>query len=427
MRSARWTAALGLALAMASGAAAADAMPSRPADAFVEAIGVNVHAHTHYEAHHEAVKAKLRDLGVRHVRDGTTPTALRYAGEFFRDLGIRTTFITGRRVGGQTEWKSPLDPAKIDAEIAGLRAAAPAIAAIEGPNEYDLFHDDREPDWPAARRRYHQAVVAKVKADPALRHLPVIAPSLTSEKAYEALGSMDEWIDFACIHLYQSTRHPGTLGWGDNGYGSIDWALARLVARQSPARKPVISTEAGYLTRTGDALSEAADGIYTPRMFAEFFRRGFARTFKYELFGDEYGLLREDLSERPAFAAMKNLIALMRDPGPAFSPAALRLTVTGPPDLRQMLFQKRDGTFLLMLWREVSVWEPNAKKDLDVSPTAVALTFDEPVRRADVYEPNASAQPRETHADPKRLEVLVAGRLLVVAIQRQAISPSGSL
>ena len=193
---------------------------ARSADEFAESVGVNVHAHTLYEKHHTAVKAKLKELGVRHVRDGSDANSCRYAAEFFSELGIKTTFITGRRVGGKVEYKSPLDPAKIDDELAQIKnTALAAAAAIEGPNEYDLFHDERETDWSGKLRTYQRELYGKVKGDAHLRTLPVVAPSLTSEAAYQAVGSLDEWIDLSCLHLYQSTRHPGTGGWGSNGYG----------------------------------------------------------------------------------------------------------------------------------------------------------------------------------------------------------------
>src|SRR3954453_17672772 len=51
---------------------APDVVATRPADAFIESVGVNTHvtySDTSY-ARHAAIAARLRELGMRHVRDG---------------------------------------------------------------------------------------------------------------------------------------------------------------------------------------------------------------------------------------------------------------------------------------------------------------------------------------------------------------------
>lgn len=363
------SAALALLLPALAGAAP---VVATSADAFVDSIGVNVHAHSAYSDQHAMLKARLGELGVRHVRDGNHPQACRYAAEFFSELGIRTTFIMGRRVGGKEEWKSPLDLEKIDTELSDIKELAlSAAAALEGPNEYDLHSDKRDPDWPATLRGYQKRFHAKAKADPALKDLPVIAPSLTSTKAYEAVGDLDAFIDRSCVHLYQSTRPPGTPGWGANGYGSIPWTMQFNVAKQSPAKKPTWSTECGY----NNEISERGEAIYLPRMYAEFFRQGIERSFKYELMGEQWGLLRKDGSPRPAFTAIKNLIALLKDPGEPSTPASLDFELSGKTgDVRTLLLQKRSGAFFVVLWREVPSWDPDKKKDLSVPPAAVTFT-----------------------------------------------------
>lgn len=349
----------------------AEILRAQSADRFVDSIGVNVHAHAPYTGQHEVVKTRLGELGVRHVRDGNHRQALRYAVEFYQEFGIKTTFIMGRRVGGKEEWKSPLDLDAIDAELQGIKETSlPATQALEGPNEYDIHSDKRDPNWTQTLRDYQQRFFAKVKADPLLKDLPVIAPSLTSPEAYAAVGDLDASIDRSCVHLYQSTRHPGTPGWGANGYGSIHWTLETNIARQSPTRKPVWSTECGY----NSDLPEQVEAKYLPRMFAEFFRAGFERSFKYELLGKQWGLLREDGTPRPAFHTLRSLITLLKDPGAEFRPATLDIDLrTAVKDVHTLLLQKRDGTFFLMVWRESSSWDVDRKKEITVTPASVTI------------------------------------------------------
>jgi len=400
------------------GAHSSDAAPmaAKSADHFVDSIGVNVHAHGDYVTHHEILKTKLGELGVRYVRDGAHNKAFELGQSFFAAHGIRTCYITGRRVGGYTEWKSPLDLSKVPGEIADIKTQGLAhTVAIEGPNEYDLFSDSRETDWPGKLRKYQQAVFEQVKADPDLRRLPVIGPSLTSEGAYISAGSMDAWMDRACVHHYQSWRHPGTGGWGANGYGSITWMLTRCVSQQSPAGKPVWNTECGY-SRPG--TPEHIEGIYAPRMFAEFYRRGYEKSFKYELLGDEWGLLRGDLTERPAFSAVKNLIALLGDPGAAFTPGSLDYTFTSSTsDVRQVLLQKRHGVFYLLLWRETSRWNGDTKVESNVAPANVTLDFNQSIARVDVFQPNISTAIQQSFTTPATISLSVPDQILIVRIR----------
>jgi hypothetical protein len=184
--------------------------------------------------------------------------------------------------------------------------------------------------------------------------------------------------------LYQSSRWPGNNGWGSNGYGSITWALNWLARFQSPSGKPIQSTEAGYNTDLpSGGISEIAECKYTTRMFAEFFRRGFTRTYKYELVSEgqpgregAFGFLRNDLSEKPAFEGVKNLISLLSDKGPDFEPDSLNYVLDDQVnDTRQILFQKRNGDFYLMIWLELPSWDVNANKDLYPPAQQILLTL----------------------------------------------------
>ena len=422
---------------------------ARPAEDFVESLGVNVHAQHLYDTLHEALAQKLGEAGIRHVRDGAHDKAFAHATSFFEKHGIRTTFITGRRIGGRTEWKSPLDVTKVEAELRGIREKAlAATAAIEGPNEYDLFHDERDKQWAETLREYQRRVFAGVKADPALRHLPVIGPSLTSEAAYSEAGDLGAFLDFTCLHLYQSTRHPGTAGWGPGGYGSIAWNLRHAAVQNgaaAPAR-PVQVTECGYVSSVKvGGVPEEVEGKYLPRMYAEFFRRGIARSFKYELMdGDSkdagdaqkhYGLLRSDLGEKPAFVALKSLIGLLADSKwdaeakkrvtPAFAPASLAFSLAGATNqVRHLLLQKSDGTFHLLLWQEVESYEPPNNGHPEISPryernALVALHVDAADATVFTQQPDGTLRESAAAVRDGALEISVPDRMVIVRLVKK--------
>ncbi len=362
----------------------AQGVPAIQADSFVESIGVNTHwAYPNVYTHnYTALKAKLSECGIRYVRDGANQPTYTRANDLYQSLGIKTDMLTGRRFSGP--WPKPLDPIQIDAELNEIKTQAlNATVSLEAPNEYDASHGP-DTDWVGKIKNYSYLLYTKAKADETLKHLPVIGPSFTRVESYQAVGDSDQYIDYVNLHLYQGSRWPGNNGWGDHGYGSITWALNWLAWYQSPSGKPIQSTEGGYNNDIpSGGVSEEAEGKYTARMFVEYFRRGFTRTYKYELVSEGqpgregvFGLLRNDLSEKPAFRAVKNLITILSDKGPDFVPGSLNYSLDdNVNNVRQILFQKRDGDFYLVVWLELPSWDVNANKDLYPPAQEVLLTL----------------------------------------------------
>ena len=101
-----------------------------------------------------------------------------------------------------------------------------------------------------------------------------------------------------------------------------------------------------------------------------------------------FGLLRHDWSPKPAYTAMKNLLGLLSDPGPAFEPGSLPVIVDGwPSDARVVTTQKRDGDFVLLLWRDEPLWDPVTRQRETVTPQDVTLRFGE-AHELSVYHPS---------------------------------------
>ena len=352
-----------------------------------------------YTQNYTGLKAKLSEAGIRYIREGANQGTYAKINDLYQSLGIKTNIVTGRRSGA---WPAPLDPSQIDTELNDIKTQVlNATVTLEGPNEYDVSHGP-DPDRVGKIKNYSYTLYPKAKADTLLENLPVIGPSFTREEAYEAVGDSDQFIDYTNVHLYQGNHWPGSNGWGDHGYGSIRWALAWLARFQSPSGKLVQSTEAGYSNYlpTG-GISEEAEGKYTARMLAEFFRRSFARTYKYELVnegqaGSEgvYGLLCNDLSEKPAFRAVKNLITILTDKGPTFEPGSLNYALDNDVDnIWHILFQKRNDDFYLMVWLKLSSWDANAQKDIYPPTQKVLLTLLHPhnISSATLYAFNNTA------------------------------------
>lgn len=433
-------------------------------EAFIDSLGVNVHwAYPIYYNNYATLKARLGELGIRHVRDAAvTSSGQIQVYQKSMDLfttpthKIKTTFLTGRRLPGP--WPQPLNPTQnaISTELGEIKANALACtAAIEGPNEYDISRPDSEaggtpPTWVGKVKTYQQILYAQVRADSAFQNIPVIGPSFTHLNNYALVGSLDAWIDHACIHHYKGDRHPEIGGWGSNGYGSITWAYNYLVNVQSPAGKAVQSTECGYHNAItiynpqtqqyddAEGLPVEPQGRYTPRTLAEFFRRGFYRSFIYELVDqgtsgveNVRGLLYNNLQPKPAFTALKNLIAILKEPDADFVAGTLDYTLGGSiTNVREVLLQKSNGQFYLLIWKGVSCWNPEDNVNLSVAASNVTLTFNQPVKEVAVFKPSVSTAVQGTPSvNPTSVNLSVPDELLVVRITPAAsyFTPPGTL
>jgi hypothetical protein len=370
-------------------AAAADA---RQADALVDSIGVNTHTYygdTAY-SNFDAVKRALTDLGVRHIRENLAldmPNQYRALNELAA-VGIKANLIvedSRDRLGSLAQLLGILR-----SEVRG------AVEAVEGLNEYDMSGN---PGWVASLRLHQQALYTRVKSDPALSSLPVLGPSLVHPETYAALGDLSNSLDYGNVHPYPGGFWPNINLSQHLDAGSI-----------TSGGKPLFATETGYHNALNwhgfhRPASERAAAVYLPRIFLEYFRRGVARTFSYELVDEfpdaargeresNFGLLRNDFSEKPAYVAIRNLIAILEDRGPDFAPAGLDYSVGGDlSNLRQVLLAKRDGSYFLALWREEGVWDPVGRLSLAAQSRRVVLNVEQPLRSAEVFIPNDSPSP----------------------------------
>jgi hypothetical protein len=167
-------------------------------------------------------------------------------------------------------------------------------------------------------------------------------------------------------------------------------------------------------------------GRYVPRLFLDYFAAGVARTFAYELLDEgtardeieqNFGLLRHDGSPKPAFVALRCLLATLADPGPPFRPAPIRYRLDGgAPALRRAHFRKRDGRAYIVLWLDAPSYDER-RGDLVVAPRRVTLRFDEPPREARVLLPLAAGRELARVPRPRALTVEVPDHPLVVELR----------
>jgi len=347
--------------------------PTVAADVFVDSVGVNLHLHYFGTAYDQwpVVRSRVVELGVRHVRDGLIDTEWRDYYERYDSLaqaGIKATFIVAPDQSTEL-WASY--PARMPRAFEGY----------EAPNELNKSGD---PNW-AQVLRQTMVRLRSLRNDPRSAPFPVIGPALSRVEAYAELGDVSAYFDAGNIHNYMGGRYPGTTGWGWDGYGSIVWNLAN--AQTYAGGKPVIATENGYHHDPSaiNAIPQDVAGRYMPRLLMEQYRAGIPRTYIYELAdwsgGGNYGLLNHDLSPKPAYTAVKSLLNLLSDPGPAFTPQGLGYSIQGgTSNVRHMIFQKRDGTYYLAIWIELASYHNEEARPLTVPPERVTVNLDRPLR-----------------------------------------------
>jgi hypothetical protein len=392
---------LALALALVAGCAGGAERGTQPrvleAEAFLDSVGVQLHVSyydTAYGRYDEWV-ARLRELGVRHVRDGV-PGDDALALERLRRLGTAGLRIT---LG------APLDG---DPAAAAAAAAGPlhgTVDAIEGPNEPEIFGG---PGWEARLRGYVPALRAAARrADPAL---PLLGPSFVPPADGVRFTPIAKGWDVHNVHPYPGGQPPE--GGLRDGF---------MTSRVAAPGKPVQATETGYHNalrhaddRQQPPVSEAAAGIYMPRLLAAAFADGYARVFIYELLDEKpepgladpeqhFGLLRADLTPKPAFDAVRKLLRVVREsPGEGG-----RRPVRVDGDVERLLLERPDGSRVLLLWRAEPVWDAQARRGVAVAGVPARLEFPQAVRDISVTRPSAASEAarRLDRVDSLRLEV----------------------
>ncbi|MDB5324087.1 MAG: hypothetical protein JWN40_5718 [Phycisphaerales bacterium] len=378
-------------------------------------MGTNIHSAFggNFTSNPQGVANVLKDIGFRYVRDvPTTPDRL---NALTAATGVKVCAIS------QYYWygSDAFDTKNFDALWTQVKQVN-NIAYLELPNEPQNF-DDYNDKLHAWTIQLYQAA----KADLRLSAVPLVASSVYGPTP--GLADLSPYLDYGNIHDYPDVHNP-----------AVNIAVNVSHARTVTGDKPIIATETGYHNAwqspsyfTG--ASEIASAKYLPRLYLQHFNYGIVKTFNYELiesFVDDtftngeahFGLVRTDLSYKPAAYALKNLISLLKDPGPDFTPSSLNYTITtASPDVQHTLLQKRDGTFWLGLWQNVLSYDPAARQDLIVPPVNVGLSFNGvPLVRAETYLPTTSTDVKNTASAAQLVNLAIDDQVTLVHLRLAA-------
>jgi hypothetical protein len=407
---------------LAPAAGAQGFVPAKSARAFGDSLGVNVRlTYIDTPAYKDLprIEARIRELGVRYVNDSLCPTCEYQIASLQRLAahGIRANLGVGSLSGGLGSIAPRLQVVRTR-----LRNSIASFASV---NEPDIAG---YPDWVARTRAYQAELYRQVKADPFTSRFPVLGPALVNRSSRAALGDLTPYLDRGNLHPYPGGTPP----------------LRNLPDEQQlmsavSGSKPLQITEVGYHNDLAFAgshrpASEKATAIYTPRIALEAFRFGIERTYYYNLIDlfsvadalthgippseNSFGLLRWDLSPKPSYLALRNLLrAVDADSAPVAAPGGMRLALEGAsPDVRQLLLQSADGSYALVLWRDVSVWDWTALRDLSPAADHLDVALGQPVTLAQRFDPVSSGAETQRWSDPRRIGVDLAGAPVVLRL-----------
>jgi hypothetical protein len=400
--------------------AAFESERAQDAQTFVDSIGVNTHINyfNRLYGNFDILKQRLEESGIRHVRDGAVLQNDAYNRVLYgrwkalANFGVKFDMCFDPR--GSIKEPSPEQISKL------LDLTGGSVESIEGPNELDI---SKKPGWIDIAHNYQQALFTAGKQVSAASGLKFVGPSMAFVKNGQRVGDISDVVTHGNLHTYAA--------------GGMPDGLYEKQAQQAAAmygQRPLIVTETGYhnaMNNRGSQppISEAAAAKYIPRLFFQSFNAGIEKTYLYEFLdeGDDpgqtnqefhFGLVRYDGTPKPAFVAIQNLIAILRDSsnGPAAS-STLSYQVSGTTqNLAHTMLRKRNGAYYLVIWQEVPSYDTKTQTDLVVPTEHESISFPKPFRQVSLYDPMKGAAPIHKWSRIGKIDIEVPDRVLILEL-----------
>lgn len=388
----------------------------RRADEFIDAIGINGHIDVDASIYNEAV---IGELGIRHLRSNVNPsmtTLQRRLASLYANYGLRVNKVCDTTSFTPTQIRDLAKAAQFES-VEGLNEPDAA-----GPRSYAALTDNIALSSYPATLKYQQDLFAAMGADSATLGKDVLSPAMADPA--NSVFLLGVAADYVAMHTYPAQQMP-------TGNFLTSYAIpnAQFMAGDTPMR--LIATETGY--RSGSAggdISLAAATKYIPRLYAEYFRLGVARSYLFEL-NDvsiyDYGILDANFVPKQPYYQIQNLLSLIHEASwdtstktwttPAtFYPASVDYTLsTASPNVHHVLLQKSDGRIYLLLWQEVSSYDLAKGRDISNSTVPVDLTFNLGIATASLYR-LSSTGPQATYSNVATLRVNVPDELLILEL-----------
>jgi hypothetical protein len=344
-------------------------------DTFLGSLGVNTHVSQGYNP--GSYVLPLRYLGVRNVRDSerNLPGLIM----LHQQAGVRVDLL-GDDVSGLVTAAKTL-------------AKAGALLSIEGPNEPNNFlitYNGRQGggtsgSWvPVAQLQ--KDLYAAVENDPELKRYPAFHVSeggaetenvglqfLTIPAGAKTLfPDGTQFADYANLHNYVAGIRVGYVdnqAWQaadptlDSHWDGLYVEYGRTWKRHFPGYSnaellvlPRVTTETGW--EAAGAEEERTQGTVLVNTYLAQFKRDWKYTFIYQLGegeggGGHHGLFHENWTPKLAATYIHNLTSILADDIPIATPGKLDYSIANePPTVHDLLLQRSDGVFQLVVWGE---------------------------------------------------------------------------
>jgi len=409
------------------------------ADDFLNSVGVNSAVSRRGETLEQTVTA-ARYLGLRWFRSGyESRVPVSDLIELHRQTGVR--FSYGLLSGG----------ADIETLLDGARqlAAAGALLAVEGNNEpnnwgvtYEGERGGRNESWlPVAKLQ--RDLYRAVKSDPVLKDYPIW--SLTENGAQvdnvglqfltipPGAGTLmpdgTTYADTANCHNY--VTHPGWPGLHDNQtwvaadptsacrvdglYGNYGSTWGRHYPGYSEAdllTLPRVTTETGV--KIEGLITEQVQGLLFLSLYLDQFKRGWSHTAVYLLRDrtDEggnqtFGFFKPDNTPRLGATYLHNLTTILADQASSATPGVLDYAIPSPPEtVHDLLLQKSDGRFELIVWNERFTGGSNT----------VTVELDAGVASVTLYDPTSGTSPIRNLGEARSVDLTLSDHPVIIEV-----------
>jgi hypothetical protein len=389
----------------------------------------------------------IKYAGFRWVRGGIEgltshgPTTIETYLELHRQTGVR--FNWGL-VSGGTDVKKLIETGR-------QLAAADALVAFEGNNEpnnwgvtYQGEAGGSAGSWLAVAKLQRDLYKA-VKSNPVLKKYPVWSLSAGGAEvdnvglqflkipagAKTLMPDGTQYADSANAHNY--IYHPNSPGLGDNktwnaadptsackvdglfGNYGVTWAKHfRGYSESELLTLPRVTTETGCTIE--GPITEKIHGLNLLSMYLDQFKRGWSHTAVYLLRdrtdeggNQRFGFFKPDFTPRKAAVYLHNLTTILADRGSLVAPGRVDYSLAEQPaTVHDMLLQKSDGTYYLIVWGE-------RLEGTDIVPVNLGGTFP----RVKVYDPTIGVEPIETNEKVATIRLTLSDHPVIIAMHRK--------
>ena len=388
-----------------------------PVNNFLNSLGINTSIAKRGESYLRTAEC-LNYLGIRWVRSG-----------FENDLEIRHLKAVAAEADVKFSYGLGSGSTRIDKLIEGAKELAEAdlLLALEGVNEPNNWGFEYQGEmgggaytWmPIAKLQ--RDMYAAVKSDPVLKDYPVFGLSNSGAQndnvglqyltipigAGTLMPDGTKYADYANCHNYivfpgsqgltdnktWISADPGPECWADGLYGNYGKTWSKKFNGYSVEELqtlPRVTTETGIQIGT-EGTTTHRQGCFYLNLYLSQYKRGWDYTAIYilrdrsdETGNQAYGFYDKNYVKRKSADYLHNMTTVLKDEKTTFTPGKLAYAIPNQPNtVHDILFQKSDGTFMLVLWGENFVSQAKF----------VTINFDKEHSVINIFDPTEGETP----------------------------------